>query len=124
MQPADLHPLVESAFNAGDVDALVELYEPDAHMLGEDGAVASGVDAIREIWAGFTALGGRISMVTRYAAEAGDVALLSNTWSFEMDGAVVASAITAEVARRQADGSWRYIIDNPYGAPAPSGTAT
>jgi len=118
MQPADLHQRVESAFNAGDVDALIDLYEPDARMLGEDGGVASGVDAIRGVWAGFTALGGQISMATRYVVEAGDLALLSNAWTFEMDGAPVASSITAEVARRQADGSWRYLIDNPYGTPA------
>jgi hypothetical protein len=26
---------------------------------------------------------------------------------------VPASATTAEVARKQSDGSWRYVIDNP-----------
>ncbi len=56
-------------------------------------------------------------MTTRYAVEQGDIALLSNAWTFEMDGAPVASSVTAEVARRQPDGSWRYIIDNPYGVP-------
>jgi uncharacterized protein (TIGR02246 family) len=115
MNPAELHQRVEAAFNAGDVDALIDLYEPDARMLGEDGAVACGVDAIRAVWAGFTALGGHISLTTRYAVEADDLALLSNAWTFEMDGSPVASSVTAEVARRQEDGSWRYIIDNPYG---------
>jgi ketosteroid isomerase-like protein len=56
-------------------------------------------------------------MTTRFAVEQGDIALLSNAWIFEMDGAAVARSVTAEVARRQPDGSWRYIIDNPYGAP-------
>jgi uncharacterized protein (TIGR02246 family) len=121
MQPSDLHERVESAFNDGDLDALVELYEPDACMLGEDGTVASGIDAIRAVWTGFTALGGRIAMTTRYAVEVDDIAMLSNTWVFEMGGAPVASAVTAEVARRQPDGTWRYVIDNPYGAPAETG---
>jgi uncharacterized protein (TIGR02246 family) len=121
MQPSDLHPRVESAFNAGDVDALVDLYEPDARLLTEDGAAAIGTDAIRAVWEGFTALGGRISMTTRYAVEVDDIALLSNAWTFELDGAPVASSVTAEVAKRQRDGSWRYLIDNPYGTPSETG---
>ena len=119
MEPQDLHRAVEAAFNEGDVDALVALYEPDARMLRDDGTAAEGLDAIREIWAGFVGLGGRIAMTTRTAVEAGDIALLSNAWSFTgagMDG----GATTAEVARRQPDGTWRYVVDNPFAGPAES----
>jgi len=56
-------------------------------------------------------------MVTRYAVEVEDTALLSNTWIFEGPG-MTFSASTAEVARRQPDGSWRYVIDNPFGGVA------
>jgi hypothetical protein len=45
--------------------------------------------------------------------------LLSNSWTFEVEGTSF-SGVTAEVARRQADGSWLYLIDNPYaGLPVP-----
>ena len=37
-------------------------------------------------------------MVTRYAVESGDIALLSNEWTLEVEGNPVASAVTAEVA--------------------------
>jgi ketosteroid isomerase-like protein len=117
MGPAELHSQVQTAFNAADVDALVALYEPDARMFRDDGTVAEGVDAIREVWAGLIALGGSLAMTTRHAVEADEIALLSNSWTFTMDGAEVASSITSEVARRQPDGTWRYVIDNPYGAP-------
>ncbi len=122
MDPAELHQRVEQAFNTGDLDALTALYESDARMVHEDGSVAAGVDEIRAVWSEFVALGGQISMSTRYAVEAGDVALLSNAWTFTMDDAQVASSVTSEVARKQSDGSWRYVIDNPYGVP-PSTTA-
>jgi ketosteroid isomerase-like protein len=115
MDPSGLHREVEAAFNDGDVDALVRLYESDARMMRDDGSMASGMDEIRDVWSGFVALGGRISLTTRYAVECDDVALLSNTWTFEGAG-MTFSSVTAEVARRQGDGSWLYLIDNPYGA--------
>jgi uncharacterized protein (TIGR02246 family) len=115
MEPGDIHERVEAAFNARDADALAALYEPDARMVNPDGSVAIGREAIREIWAGFIGLGGRITMTTRFAVAIGDIALLSNHWSFASEQAK-ASASTAEVARRQSDGTWLYIIDNPYGA--------
>jgi ketosteroid isomerase-like protein len=117
MEPGELHELVAAAFNAGDVDALLDLYEDDAVLLRDDGSAAVGLDAIREAWTGLVGFGGNISLTTRYAIATGDTALLSNQWEFTLDDAVVASAITAEVARRRPDGSWRYLIDNPYGSP-------
>ena len=44
---------------------------------------------------------------------------MSNQYTFSMPG-YSASWITAEVARRQPDGSWKYVLDNPYAAPTPS----
>jgi len=112
MDPSQLHSSVENGINAGDLDALVGLYEPDAVLLGEDGATAVGHDAIREAMSMVAGLG-LITLTTHYAVERGDLALLSNTWVFEAEG-FHDSATTAEVARRQPDGTWLYVIDNPY----------
>jgi len=117
MEPQDLHRRVEEAFNRSDVDALVALYEPDARMVRDDGTAAVGLEAVREIWAGFVGLGGRIAMTTRTVVEAGDIALLSNAYAFTADG-MKFGAVTAEVARRGPDGTWRYLIDNPFAGPA------
>jgi uncharacterized protein (TIGR02246 family) len=114
---ADIHLTVEEAFNAGDVDRLVALYEPDAKMIGPDGAEAVGVEAIRQVWADLIAMGGRMTLTTKYAVEMGDVAMLRNHWEFKAEGLELSSD-TAEVARRQADGTWRYIIDHPFGSSA------
>ena len=116
MGAEDLHGAVEKAVNSGDVDALVALYEPDACLLGPAGEQSVGLDAIRATWDEMLAVGGSVAMTTLSVAEAGDLAYLSNRWELSIDGAVVASAITGEVARQQADGSWKYVIDNPYAA--------
>ena len=115
MDAGDIHRLVEDAFNAGDTDALVALYEEDAAMATPDGTFVYGRDAIREQWSGFVALGGNIQMTTRYAVIVGDTALLSNDWRFTGAGMELSSR-TAEVARRQPDGTWKYVIDHPYAA--------
>jgi uncharacterized protein (TIGR02246 family) len=120
MDPGDLHRLVEDAFNAGDTEALVALYEEDASMATPDGTFVNGRDAIREQWSGFVALGGNIQMTTRYAAIVGDTALLSNDWHFSCAGMELSSR-TAEVARRQLDGTWKYVIDHPHAAADVSG---
>ncbi|WP_280813977.1 hypothetical protein [Variovorax sp. TBS-050B] len=42
----------------------------------------------------------------------GDIALLKAEWTIEDDaGAVRARGSSVEVARRQPDGGWRYVID-------------
>jgi len=51
----------------------------------------------------------------------GDTALVSNAWTMNgtaPDGTALAHAgLSADVVRRQADGTWRILIDQPRGAP-------
>jgi ketosteroid isomerase-like protein len=49
VEPEAVHAAVETAFNAGDVDALMGLYEPDARMVRDDASVAVGLDEIRAV---------------------------------------------------------------------------
>ena len=48
-EPEQMHGLFEQAFNAGDIDALMALYEPDAALVPQPGAIAEGTDAIRPV---------------------------------------------------------------------------
>ncbi|CAM3248081.1 YybH family protein [Stackebrandtia soli] len=105
-RPEDLSRLIVERLNAGDVDALVALYEPDAVLALPEGRVATGSGEIRETYRrlltdGPTFAPGRQLTTVRN----GDLALTSVRLA---DGTV-----TVEVARRQTDGTWRWVIDQP-----------
>ncbi|MGA9373839.1 MAG: nuclear transport factor 2 family protein [Mycobacterium sp.] len=113
-----IHPAVEAAVNNQDIDGLMALYAEDANMVRVDGSVATGLSAIREEWSGLLAMKGQITLRSRYAIAAGDLAVLSNQWTFKVDGEQI-SSVTAEVARRQPDGGWLYVVDHPYSGSEP-----
>ena len=119
-EPEQMHRLFEEAFNAGDEDALMALYEPDAALVPQPGAVAEGTGAIRESLRWFLDRRGRITLDTKLVLRVGDLAYLANRWSLTggtmPDGSPAElGATTAEVARRQPDGTWLYVIDNAWG---------
>lgn len=119
-QPEEIHRLFEEYFNAADLDSLVGLYEENAAFVPQPGQVLTGKESLRQALEGFLAVKGRIELTTQYVVRAGDIALLSCVWSLTGTGAdgqaVQMGGKTAEVARRQADGSWLYVADHPFGA--------
>ncbi len=123
--PEQIHRLFEEAFNAGDLDALLDLYEAEAALIAQPGSVAHGSEQARAALQGFLALKGRITLDTKLVVTVGELAYLVNRWSLTGTGPdgnpVVLGATTAEVARRQPDGGWRYVIDNAWGDQAVAG---
>jgi len=104
MDPNDLEKFFVERANAGDVEGLVALYEPNAIVAYGDGEVAIGLNQIREFFVKF--LANRPQLDPSVQAEAlcsGDLALTSSHLSN--------GDITAEVARRQSDGSWLWVVD-------------
>jgi uncharacterized protein (TIGR02246 family) len=119
---ADIHPAVETGVNNRDLDGLMALYAPDATMVLPDGSTVTGTEAIRGQWAGLLEMKGRMSLRSRYVIEAGDLAVLSNEWTYTA-GDQTMSAITAEVARRQPEGGWLYVVDHPFASLDPEQAA-
>src|SRR3712207_6758364 len=78
--------------------------------------------AIREGNQQLLALRPRFELRVAQVLVAGDLALLLSPWSMtgtRPDGAVLElRGITSDVVRRQPDGAWQFIIDNPMGSGA------
>ncbi len=115
--PEQMHQLFSEAFNAGNLDALLELYEPGAGFSPEPGVLLEGTEAISEALSGFLALKGQINLETKSVFQTGDIAFIHGQWTLDGTGAdgnpVSLSGNTSEIARRQSDGSWLYVIDIP-----------
>jgi len=116
----DAHRLFAEAFNSGDADSIMALYEPEAALVSQPGQVAKGIHAIREAMLGFLALKGRIDAETQYVIRAGDIALLRAKWSLVGTGPdgkpIEMKGNSVEVVRCQPDGNWLFVVDHPFGA--------
>ena len=118
-KPEECDLLLGEALNAGDLEAAVALYEPNASFVQQPGQVVTGRAAIREVMQGFLAVKPKLKIEVN-AVQGGDVALLRSKWSLNGTGPdgkpVTMSGNGTEVVRRQADGTWLFVIDNPNGA--------
>ena len=102
--PQDLERLLIARQWAGDIDGMAALYEPDAVLDDGEGHLTVGKKAIRAFFAAVTASGKTFAAGKQSPALiSGDLALTSTRLP---DGSV-----TAEVARRQSDGTWLWVID-------------
>jgi enoyl-CoA hydratase/carnithine racemase/ketosteroid isomerase-like protein len=120
--PEDLHRLFAERASAGDLEGLISLYDHEATLVGPDGTRAAGGGAIREQLESLLAMAPQITPTSSRAVLAGDVALVSSRWRMTLGpsggGRAEFQGSSTEVARRQPDGSWRYVIDDPASATA------
>jgi uncharacterized protein (TIGR02246 family) len=121
-KPEECDILIEQALKNRDLDAAVALYEPNATLVLDAGEVAIGKAAIREALKGFLAFD-----EVRFTREIkaiqsgdGDLAMLRGAWRATSTGPdgkpVTVTGNNVEVVRRQPDGTWLFVIDNPRGA--------
>lgn len=115
--PAEVHILFQQAFNLGDVEALVALYEPEA-LLVVDGKDVIGRESIRKAFEELLPRQGRMTVETRAIVESQHgLAVLHGGWVVEPATGIGAElamrGLRTEVVRKQPDGTWLFVIDNP-----------
>lgn len=117
--PESLHELFEKFFNEGDLDRIARLYEPDAALVDRDGTIVSGKSSIVEYIRGLLSLQPTIRIEHIHTIEAGDVAVLKSEWKMNgtaPDGSTISDGgRTYDIVRRQSDGTWKLVVDNPWG---------
>jgi uncharacterized protein (TIGR02246 family) len=118
--PEEVPQLWVENINAGDVDGLVALYEPDATLVAQPGEVVVGIAAIQEVLSELVALRATHNLEGQKVLQTGDIALSFADWALAGTGPdgepIEMAAQSSDVLRRQPDGSWRFVIDNPWGS--------
>ena len=113
-----LHSIVEG-INTGNIDSVTMLYDSEACFTSQPGQVVKGQQSVRQNLQGFIDMKGKLESKVKRVLYARDLALVISEWSFNgtgTDGKPVNLASTAtDVLRQQSDGTWRIIIDNPWG---------
>lgn len=102
--PQDLERLLVARERAGDVGGMAALYESHAVLDSGGGRLTRGKEAIRGFFAELVATDRKFDLGDQRPAIISDDLALTSTRS--IDGSV-----TAEVARRQGDGTWLWVID-------------
>ena len=116
-KPEDWPRQFVERFNAGDLDAVMSLYEPEARFVTRFGETLVGGDAIRKV------LGGLIESKTQFQSRVvrtdivGDIAQLYTDFEgtgVDDTGKTIPVRYKAiEVLRRQTDGNWKLIMGDP-----------
>lgn len=119
MTPEEVLNSVTEGINAGDLDSLMTLYEPLACFASQPGQLAISPEAIRESLRSFIDMNGKLDLSVKRVLKANDLALVTTEWSFSGTGSdgkhVHMTAKSADVLRQHPDGTWRFVIDNPWG---------
>lgn len=111
-----LYDAWQDRFNAADLDGMMDLYLPDVAFISPEGKTLTTPAAVRADFAAAFALKPRIDIHDRRHIQYRDTVLTTNHWSMTLTGPdgkpVSATGGGIEVLRKQADGGWRFIIDD------------
>jgi uncharacterized protein (TIGR02246 family) len=122
MEQAKIQSTVDTnnaAVSAGDLERALASFEPNAVVMAQPGMPAMGTPALREAFQQFMGLKPKITVTGHDIIQAGDIALHQSTWKMSghmPDGkAFEQSGFSTVVLRKQPDGRWLMVIDNPFG---------
>lgn len=111
--------LLDQAFNEGDLEAVLGLYEEAAVVVTEPGKSARGTAELRSFFQQALQSGSSAKQLKTHVIEADGVALFLSHWTLsprDADPGVVSRTFMATtVFRKQADQGWKALIDNSFG---------
>jgi uncharacterized protein (TIGR02246 family) len=113
--PEEAIQILDRAFNHGDLDTIMELYDDEAVVVPQPGVEARGKEAIRQMYSRMLKPGLVARQMKTSVLESEGIALFISRWSLSQPGQPEQTHIATTVLRRQSDGGWKAFIDNAQG---------
>lgn len=116
-KPEEWPRLFEQYLNAGDLDAVMTLYEKEARFVSRSGETLVGCDAIRKVLRDLIDAKTQLHSRVLRAVSVGDIAQLytdfAGTTIDTSRKTVPVRSKAIEVLRRQPEGDWKLIMGDP-----------
>lgn len=119
-RPEELHPALSAAYNAGDLEGMLALYDQDAVFVIKPDRVTDGPAELRAALQRLIELRAQLTINPQTFVRAGDVLLVHGEYThsgqrrngtpFEIESRFV------DVLRRQPDGRWLIAVDDGVNA--------
>lgn len=107
--PEEICGLFKSYMAEGNLDGLLSLYDPEAVFVTQSGDVTGD---LRKELAPMAVAHAVFDFHINKVVRSGDIALMHTDWKVSSPQEMSVYAI--EVARRQSDGTWRWLIGDPF----------
>ena len=114
----DAHATLAAAFNTGNVDTVLSMYDFNGIIVPEPGKAVSGREQFEEAIRAILSIKGKMEIKTVYCLQTGNLAVGRSEWSITDGDEVKVSAKGIEVMIQQNDGTWKILIDHAFGAEA------
>lgn len=125
MNPADSPEhaveMLDQAFNNGDLEAVLAFYEEAATLVATPITVLRGRAQLRAFFESALRSGSHAKQLKTRVIESGEIALFLSRWTLIPKNAAPETRqefFATTVMRKQSDGSWKVLIDNPIGPAA------
>lgn len=117
--PEEILQSIVDGINAGNIESLMKLYEPESCFAFQPGEIVRGQQGVRQSLQAFIDMKGKLELKVTRVILTGNLALVISKWTFNGIGTNGSPAkltgTASDVLRQQSDGTWRMIIDNPWG---------
>lgn len=115
-RPQDAHATLAAAFNTGNVDTVLSMYDFNGIIVPEPDKPVSGREQFEAAIKAILSIQGKMEIKTVYCLQTGNLAVGRSEWNITDGQEVKISAKGIEVMKEQPDGTWKIVIDHAFGA--------
>jgi len=117
-QPEEMNAAVAAAFNAGDLEQLLALYDFDAVVVPLAGQTLASQTSVRAVLEQFLQLKGKMQARNISVTRTNNLAMIQGelrlSFTDDNGSSIERTVRTAEVIRQHPDGSWLYVFGQPF----------